>query len=154
MNPHIFPPSCSHVQARTASEAIANTEASHPPRSNEPTVRCTQETPAHAVEVSQTTIFRPRQRKLVVVFRHCIKTKHKIGRNIAHRQSIAARPVRPSGVQQRGLNKAAERPSPGSRKTAGRLSAGSVTAAAVRKEKERKVEFEAWSALTVALLHM
>ena len=60
------------------------------------------------------------------------KTKHKIDRNIADRQSID-RPPRPSGVQQRGLKKAAERPSAGSQKTAGRSSAGSVTAAAERK---------------------
>jgi hypothetical protein len=54
--------------------------------------------------------------------------------DIADRQSIAcSRHVRPSGVQQRGLKKAAERPSAGSRETAGRSSAGSVTTAAVRR---------------------
>ena len=54
----------------------------------------------------------------------------------------------------RSLERAAERPSAGSRKTAGSPSAGSVTAAAVRKDKERKVEIEVWSALNVALPHM
>ena len=65
---------------------------------------------------------------------------------------LAPRPF--IGVQLRGLKKAAERPSAGSRKIAGRLSAGSVTAAAVRKDKERKVDIEAWSAITVAVPHM
>ena len=61
-----------------------------------------------------------------------LKQNTKFG--IADRLSIAcSRPVRPFGVQQRGLKKAAERPSAGSQKTAGRSSAGSVTAAAVRK---------------------
>ena len=82
-----------------------------------------------------------------------LKQNTKFG--IADRLSIAcSRPVRPFGVQQRGLKKAAERPSAGSQKTAGRSSAGSVTAAAVRKDKERKVEIEEWSALTVALMRM
>ena len=62
------------------------------------------------------------------------KRQNTKNRNIADRLSIAyPRPVRPFGVQQRGLKKAAERPSAGSQKTAGRSSAGSVTAAAVRK---------------------
>jgi hypothetical protein len=108
---------------------------------------------------SQTSIFRPRQRKLsLVVFVTALKQNTNC-RSFADRLSIAgvhrcSRPVRPFGVQQRGLKKAAERPSAGSQKTAGRSSAGSVTAAAVRKDKERKVKIEAWSALTVALPHM
>ena len=104
---------------------------------------------------SQTTgnIFRPRQRKLVVVFCSPIKTKHEI--RIADRLSIASRaPSVPFGVQQRGLKKAAERPSAGSQKTAGRSSAGSVTAAAVRKDKERKVEIEPLFVFTVVLMRM
>ena len=75
-------------------------------------------------------------------------------KNASDRIPPCSRHVRPSGVQQRGLKKAAERPSAGSRETAGRSSAGSVTAAAVRKDKERKVEIEAWSAITVAVPHM
>ncbi len=92
---------------------------------------------------------------MVVVFGVPVLRQNTKSAGIADLQFIAcARPVRPSGVQQRGLKKAAERPSAGSRETAGRSSAGSVTAAAVRKDKERKVEIEAWSAITVAVPHM
>ena len=77
---------------------------------------------------------------MVVVFGSPIKTNKEL-RPIA--SLLASR-----------FKKAAERPSARSRETAGRSSAGSVTAAAVRKDKERKVKIEAWSALTVALPHM
>jgi hypothetical protein len=64
-------------------------------------------------------------------------------RRSAPRSSVFRSPfprrARPSGVQQRGLRKAAGRPSAGSQNTAGRSSAGSVTAAArsIRKGKLR-----------------
>ena len=45
---------------------------------------------------SQTSIFRPRQRKLVVVFGSCIKTKHKIDGTLIVSPSIALPATRPS----------------------------------------------------------